>query len=131
MKFEKTIIEQFLKISSLYSKKNALVINKERYTFENLLNKSKLIAERIIYYSKKDKIIAICTDRSAEQIFSIIACLLANKSYIILDEKVPLAKKRVILSKLKIKTIIIEDKKKLVFKNAKKLELKKIQKKKK
>ena len=54
MKFEKTIIEQFLKISSLYSK-NALVINKERYTFENLLNKSKLIAERIIYYSKKIK----------------------------------------------------------------------------
>lgn len=130
MKFEKTIIEQFLKISNLYSKKNALVINKERYTFENLLNKSKLIAERIIYYSKKDKIIAICTDRSAEQIFSIIACLLANKSYIILDEKVPLAKKRIILSKLNIKTIIIEDKKKLVFKNVKKLELKKIQKKK-
>ena len=118
MKIEKTVISQLIKIVKLYPKKIALVVNKKKYTYEELYNNSKSIAEKIIYKSKNEKIIGIGLDRSELQIFSIIACILAKKSFIILDEKITNLKKKIILDKLKIKTIICE-KKKLIFKNKK------------
>ena len=51
-----------------------------------------------------------------------LACLKSDKSYIILDEKIPLNKKKIILKKLKIKTILIDEKNKnFKFKNTKTL----------
>ena len=80
MKIEKTVISQLIKIVKLYPKKIALVVNKKKYTYEELYNNSKSIAEKIIYKSKNEKIIGIGLDRSELQIFSIIACILAKKA---------------------------------------------------
>ena len=102
----KSVIEQFLKISNLYPNNAALVVDDKIYTYSNLKNEALLIYSNIFNLVKSERILAISINRSCLQISAILACLLMNKSYIIFDEKIHKSRKKLILRKLNIKTIL-------------------------
>jgi len=125
-----TVIENFIKIANNFPNRTALSVNEQNYSYSKILNKVNLISKNLLSLSKKEKIIAIIMDRSFLQITSLLACLKSDKSFIILDEKIPLNKKKIILKKLKIKTVLLDNiKKKIKSKGIKFLNKNKILKK--
>tara|TARA_Y200000002_G_scaffold285579_1_gene239617 strand:+ start:1634 stop:3082 length:1449 start_codon:yes stop_codon:yes gene_type:complete len=123
---KKTIIENFLEISKKYSTKIALVVRNKNYSYEELKEKSFLIASNIKFYAKKDQVIGIFLDRSFLQIASILGCLICNKSFIIFDSKIPEKKIKFIIRKLNIRTIIYDGPKSTFDKKLKYLRTKQI-----
>tara|TARA_B110000037_G_C16841983_1_gene392188 strand:+ start:257 stop:643 length:387 start_codon:yes stop_codon:yes gene_type:complete len=110
MKLKKTtVIENFIKVANNYPNRTALNVNDQNYSYSEILNKVNLISKNLLSMCKKEKTIAIFMDRSFLQITSLLACLKSDKSFIILDEKIPLNKRHLILKKLKIKTILIDN----------------------
>ena len=89
-----TVIENFIKIANNFPNRTALSVNEQNYSYSKILNKVNLISKNLLSLSKKEKIIAIIMDRSFLQITSLLACLKSDKSFIILDEKIPLNKKK-------------------------------------
>ena len=128
MKLKKnTVIENFIKVANDFPNRVALNVNNQNYTYSQILKKANLISQNLLSMCKKEKIIAIFMDRSFLQITSILACLKSDKSFIILDEKIPLNKKHLILKKLKINIVLIDNiKKKFKYKGVKFLCKKKI-----
>ena len=125
-----TVIENFIKIANNFPNRTALSVNEQNYSYSKILNKVNLISKNLLSLSKKEKIIAIIMDRSFLQITSLLACLKSDKSFIILDEKIPLNKKKIIQKKLKIKTVLLDNiKKKIKSKGIKFLNKNKILKK--
>ena len=131
MKLKKTtVIENFIKVANNYPNRTALNVNDQNYSYSEILNKVNLISKNLLSMCKKEKIIAIFMDRSFLQITSLLACLKSDKSFIILDEKIPLNKRHLILKELKIKTILIDNiEKKFKYKGIKFLGKKKFLKK--
>ena len=122
IKNPKSIIEQFIFRAKNYLDRPAIYIENKIVTFREVINQINIISNNLNILCKNEKTIAITMGRSFIQIISMLACLKSDKSYIILDEKIPLNKKKIIIKKLKIKTILIDEKNKNIkFKNTKTL----------
>ena len=94
IKKSKTIIEEFISRSKKYLDRPAIFIESKVITFREILNQVDVISNNLNILCENEKTIAIAMERSFIQIISMLACLKSDKSYIILDEKIPLNKKK-------------------------------------
>ena len=90
IKNPKSIIEQFIFRAKNYLDRPAIFIENKIITFREIINQINIISNNLNILCKNEKTIAITMGRSFIQIISMLACLKSDKSYIILDEKIPL-----------------------------------------